>query len=97
MLCPTGYDPLKLMSDSVDVKSTVHSLAYVTQEEKLDLTKCDRNSADIVEGSSSSLEDGWENDPANPRNWSIGKKWVATAIVSAIASYILLWSLIFFV
>ena len=27
-------------------------------------------------------DDGWEQDPLNPRNWSPAKKWVATALVS---------------
>jgi hypothetical protein len=27
------------------------------------------------------LDKDWESDPANPRNWSAGKKWTATAIV----------------
>jgi len=26
--------------------------------------------------------DSWEHNPANPRNWSPAKKWIATAIVS---------------
>ena len=76
---------------SVNVEATVPSLTTsVTQEEKTDLTEGDFKLADKVE------EDDWENDPANPRNWSIGKKWTATAIVSTIASYILLSSLISF-
>ncbi|KAJ6627855.1 hypothetical protein B0H10DRAFT_311994 [Mycena sp. CBHHK59/15] len=29
------------------------------------------------------LEDGWEDDPVNPRNWSFRKKWTAVAIVYA--------------
>ncbi|KXN82226.1 hypothetical protein AN958_02917 [Leucoagaricus sp. SymC.cos] len=28
------------------------------------------------------LEEDWENDPANARNWSVGKKWTAVTIVS---------------
>ncbi|TFK38130.1 multidrug resistance protein 4 [Crucibulum laeve] len=28
------------------------------------------------------LEDDWENDPENARNWSSGKKWLAVCIVS---------------
>ncbi|KAF5381256.1 hypothetical protein D9615_008392 [Tricholomella constricta] len=31
------------------------------------------------------LEDDWENDPANARNWSSGRKWTAAAIVSMYA------------
>ena len=73
---------------SGNVETTVPSLTTttsVTQEEGTDLTNGDRNSADEVEEtSSSSLDDDWENDRANPRNWSIGKKWVVTAIVNAI-------------
>ncbi|KAF8800563.1 multidrug resistance protein 4 [Phlegmacium glaucopus] len=30
----------------------------------------------------SDIEDDWENDPDNARNWSAKKKWTATAIVS---------------
>ncbi|KAF8155763.1 multidrug resistance protein 4 [Crassisporium funariophilum] len=29
------------------------------------------------------LEDDWENDPENARNWSVGKKWTAVVVVSA--------------
>jgi len=29
------------------------------------------------------IEEDWENDPINPRNWSPGKKWTAVGIVSA--------------
>jgi len=29
-------------------------------------------------------DNGWEQDPANPRNWSLNKKWIATSIVSYI-------------
>ncbi|KAG9221707.1 hypothetical protein CCMSSC00406_0005620 [Pleurotus cornucopiae] len=28
------------------------------------------------------LEEDWEDDPLNPRNWSFGKKWTAVSIVS---------------
>ncbi|KAG1850207.1 major facilitator superfamily domain-containing protein [Suillus subalutaceus] len=28
------------------------------------------------------LEDEWQQDPANPRNWSPGRKWTTTAIVA---------------
>ena len=55
----------------------------VTVEEKTDLTNADRN---VAEETSSSLEDDWENDSANPRNWSMGQKWWCTAIVNAMAS-----------
>ena len=81
---------------SVNVVPSLTTSVTQESEEKHDLTKGDGNTADKVEEASSSLEDDWENDPANPRNWSIGKKWVATAIVTAIAFYILLSSLFFF-
>ena len=29
--------------------------------------------------------DDWDNDPDNARNWSLGKKWVAVAIVCSLA------------
>ena len=29
-------------------------------------------------------DNGWEQDPTNPRNWSLTKKWIATSIVSYI-------------
>ncbi|KAJ7068800.1 major facilitator superfamily domain-containing protein [Mycena amicta] len=28
------------------------------------------------------LEDNWQDDPLNPRNWSVGKKWTSAAVVS---------------
>ena len=31
--------------------------------------------------------DDWEDDPDNARNWSIGKKWVAVAIVCSPTSH----------
>ena len=79
---------------SFNVETTVPSATTtVTQEEKPNLIKSDRNSAKVEEDASS-LEDDWDNDPANPRNWSIGKKWLATAIVNTIASYIWLLRLV---
>jgi hypothetical protein len=33
-----------------------------------------------------SLDKDWESDPANPRNWSSGKKWAATVIVGVTIS-----------
>jgi hypothetical protein len=33
------------------------------------------------------LEDNWEHDPDNARNWSKGKKWTAVAIVRTVALY----------
>ena len=72
---------------SVNVETAAPSLTMsVTVEEKTDLTNADRNAAEKVEETSSSLEDDWENDPANPRNWSTERKWLCTAIVNAIAS-----------
>ncbi|KXN92560.1 hypothetical protein AN958_06857 [Leucoagaricus sp. SymC.cos] len=35
-----------------------------------------------VEEATGNLEEDWENDPANARNWSYGKKWTAVAVVS---------------
>ncbi|KAJ7887576.1 major facilitator superfamily domain-containing protein [Mycena olivaceomarginata] len=29
-----------------------------------------------------SLEDDWQDDPENPRNWSLSKKWASAAVVS---------------
>ncbi|KAF8644914.1 hypothetical protein AX16_008197 [Volvariella volvacea WC 439] len=37
---------------------------------------------DKVEEAYENLEEDWENDPENPRNWSPGKKWTVVAIVS---------------
>ena len=80
---------------SFNVETTVPSATTsVTQEEKPNFIKSDRNSAKVEEDASSLVEDDWDNDPANPRNWSIGKKWLATAIVNTIASYIWLLRLV---
>jgi hypothetical protein len=35
------------------------------------------HTADIIQ----TLQDEWENDPANARNWSLKKKWTAVFIV----------------
>ena len=78
----------------INVESTTvpSSSTSITQPEEektdLNLTKGDSNSAVRVEGNSSSLDFDWETDPANPRNWSIGKKWVATSIVNFIIPFI---------
>ena len=32
------------------------------------------------------LEDDWEHDPVNPRNWSSGKKWVRTFVTIELLS-----------
>lgn len=61
---------------------SVHSV------ENPDSTKGEPNSAEKIEETTSTLDDDWDTDPENPRNWPIGKKWVATAIVNAITSYI---------
>ncbi|KAJ7817769.1 major facilitator superfamily domain-containing protein, partial [Mycena olivaceomarginata] len=33
------------------------------------------------------LEDNWQDDPQNPRNWSVGKKWTTTAVALQVALY----------
>ena len=81
---------------SVAVETTVPSVATSfthASGEKADSVKSDRNSAGKVEETSSDLEDDWENDSVNPRNWPIRKKWLATSIVNAIASYHILLAL----
>jgi len=37
---------------------------------------------DKVEEALENVEDDWENDPDNARNWSFGRKWTAVSIVS---------------
>ena len=39
------------------------------------------NSQDKIEKAVVDLEDDWENDPENARNWSTRKKWTAACIV----------------
>ena len=39
------------------------------------------DSEDKIEKAVDNLEDDWENDPENPRNWSTRKKWTAACIV----------------
>lgn len=50
-----------------------------------------------VEATLESLEDDWDKDPANPRNWSTRKKWVSTAVASILASLSLVLQFIFFI
>ena len=38
-------------------------------------------SSDEIEKAAYNLEDDWENDPENARNWSTRKKWTAVCIV----------------
>ena len=39
------------------------------------------DSKDKIENAIDNLEDDWENDPENARNWSTRKKWTAVCIV----------------
>jgi hypothetical protein len=50
-----------------------------SHQEHTETPKADSNSGKIENS-----EDDWETDPANARNWSSGRKWIATAIVSAL-------------
>ena len=43
--------------------------------------------ASTVDKSENNLEENWENDPDNARNWPKGKKWTAVAIVRTVAFY----------
>ena len=41
-----------------------------------------KDDIDKIEAISENFQDDWENDPANPRNWTPAKKWTATSIAS---------------
>jgi len=43
----------------------------------------DNNLEDKIPDKFTQLEDEWQQDPANPRNWSPARKWTTTAIVSS--------------
>ncbi|KXN89327.1 hypothetical protein AN958_05825 [Leucoagaricus sp. SymC.cos] len=40
------------------------------------------SNTDSAEEAAENQDEDWENDPANARNWSLGKKWTAVAVVS---------------
>lgn len=42
---------------------------------------------DKVEEERENIEDDWENDPENARNWSFGRKWTAVSIVRSRFQY----------
>ncbi|KAG2124939.1 major facilitator superfamily domain-containing protein [Suillus cothurnatus] len=42
----------------------------------------DNNLEDKIPDKFTQLEDEWQQDPANPRNWSPARKWTTTAIVA---------------
>jgi hypothetical protein len=75
---PPGTAPVSVRApnqDDVDEPhlSQLHVASTITAD-NLD----DKNLDDFQQ-----LEDEWEQDPANPRNWSLASKWTATTIVSS--------------
>ena len=52
------------------------SITHVAESEEIDGPK------DKIEDALGTLDVNWENDPDNARNWSIGRKWTAIAIVN---------------
>ena len=43
---------------------------------------------DKIEEALENLEEDWENDPENPRNWSQKKKWTAVSAVRLHANFL---------
>lgn len=91
--CPCTDAPrARSLSDIVEVGSACHHQCTVIADpsEKLEVTDEDRNKAppfcDMQKVISSKGEQliyvGWNGpeDPANPRNWSLKKKWIITSV-----------------
>ena len=66
-----------------DTHSIASSLTRVGINEKAEIAK------DKIKVALENLDDDWEHDPENARNWSSGRKWQATASVSVLVLYIL--------
>ena len=74
--------------DMETILPDTHSMTSVTHvgvNEKAEIAK-DRVSLE-------NLDDDWENDPENARNWSSARKWKATASVSALVFVYLVFEL----
>jgi len=67
------------MSLNVETHSPASS---ITQSEKVDIP-AGQGESSLPDKTLQNLDDEWEHDPANARNWSWKKKWTATAIVNA--------------
>lgn len=79
-----SHDVETLLPDIIP-QSLPSSITNVSVNEKVDIPE------DRVEKASEKLENDWENDPDNARNWSSGKKWTATAIVSGPSFFYILF------
>jgi hypothetical protein len=69
------------VNEKSEARSTVHPVPQGHGESALP--------EDKSEEELENLEDDWENDPDNPRNWPSGKKWRAVCIVRAARSVII--------
>ncbi|KAK2461288.1 hypothetical protein APHAL10511_006815 [Amanita phalloides] len=87
----TGNDKVSEISRPASAASTINQLPekddaeppYFTslgvgeEKERLEDTAIEEKRKQKAD-----LEDGWDNDPDNARNWSLGRKWAAVSIVS---------------
>lgn len=73
--------------------SSHSSVTHDSINEKEDIPEGDGESTlrlptDKPEEAVGNLEDDWENDPDNARNWSFEKKWTAVGIVGALTFFL---------
>lgn len=69
-VCPETSNTRAPYQDDVDEQ--LHGVSTITGD----------NLEDKIPDNLQQLEDEWEHDPDNPRNWSPASKWTATTIVS---------------
>ncbi|KAJ3571950.1 hypothetical protein NP233_g3420 [Leucocoprinus birnbaumii] len=83
---PAALRPNTAASTSASSDTHVHRIENnITRESEQIRSTVGQNESTLPEGkilATADPEDDWEVDPANARNWSIGRKWTAVGIVS---------------
>ncbi|KAF8817134.1 multidrug resistance protein 4 [Phlegmacium glaucopus] len=73
------------MSLNVETHSIHSPTSSVTEGENVDIPEGQGKSAlpeEVIQDVTQDLEDDWDNDPANARNWTWGQKWTAAGVLS---------------
>ncbi|CCL99688.1 uncharacterized protein FIBRA_01709 [Fibroporia radiculosa] len=84
---PSTSRPTTSASSTVSAAETVHADALAdTMQPVPSLFRGGEGESAIPEDKKEealeNAEDDWAHDPANPRNWTLGKKWTTVAIIS---------------